>query len=174
MSLPTILGDVHLVTVIQIRYVASAKQCLRRLVHQALRDDASGSVTILSLCSSWASYSAPSKTVLLYAALHLVLLYLWQIDLLRLHHLARIARTAGLWVMSEDLPAAQLIPQVLHEATPRFDCYGIAQWHGHRCRPSAICVTPLVCSPELTPLLCSPEQSALDCSCNQSSNHAAT
>ena len=54
----------------------------------------------------------------LHAALHVALLYLWQIDLLRLDHLAGIARTAGLWVMSEDLPAAQLLPQVLTLSIP--------------------------------------------------------
>ena len=47
-----------------------------------------------------------------FAALHLALLYLWQIDLLRLQHFAGIARTAGLYVISADLPAGQLVPEV--------------------------------------------------------------
>ena len=46
------------------------------------------------------------------AALHVALLYLWQIDLLRLDHLTYIARTAGLYVISADLPASDLVPQV--------------------------------------------------------------
>ena len=49
----------------------------------------------------------------MHAALHAALLYLWQIDLLRLDPLTSITRIVGLWVMSEDLPAAQLVPQVL-------------------------------------------------------------
>jgi hypothetical protein len=75
--------------------------------------------------TSAAAHAGPvaksEKAVALLAALHVALLYLWQIDLLRLDHLASIARTAGLWVMSENLPAAQLVPQVLpwSTTTPR-------------------------------------------------------
>ena len=42
----------------------------------------------------------------------MALLYLWQIDLLRLDHLAAMARAAGLYVICADHPASRLIPEV--------------------------------------------------------------
>ncbi len=53
------------------------------------------------------------------AAVHLALLYLWQIDLLRLHHLSAVASTAGLYVISVDIPAGQLVPQVWIPGLPQ-------------------------------------------------------
>ena len=47
------------------------------------------------------------------AALHVALLYLWQLDLLRLESLAAVADAAGLWVITPDMPASQVVPQVL-------------------------------------------------------------
>lgn len=46
------------------------------------------------------------------AALHLALLYLWQLDLLRLESLQPIADAAGLWVLDLQLLSSQLVPQV--------------------------------------------------------------
>lgn len=51
------------------------------------------------------------------AALHLALLYLWQLDLLRLEGLERLAAAAGLWLLDSQLPSSQLVPQV--RAAPR-------------------------------------------------------
>ena len=45
-------------------------------------------------------------------ALHVALLYLWQLDLLRLDSLESVARAAGLWVLTPDMPASQIMLQV--------------------------------------------------------------
>ena len=91
--------------------------------------------------SAW----TPEQRLIPSAGLHVALLYLWQIDLLRLDHLAAMAREAGLYVISADLPASQLVPQVrarhphsLHPAIPHAAQHMTKQ----ACTSSgAICVT---------------------------------